>query len=352
MRALAATLSRLLNTCLGLSILSSLIFWQTTPIKFGIFCFISDVALGLTLQFRDYGRQAIDSGRAMEKLYKTHYLERKELDPRITTKVLSSMQPKIRVVSAVPRSANSPPLASLKSFLNRGSFSLVILNDAPEKLSPSTQLFLLHEIGHVSDPGYLIYLLTAHPFISAIGFYLPCAAFASHSWQYAAIVIVALIEILLTFGKAKIEAVADAFAISFLTENEPKARVEHLLRLLETKIKRTAEVPDREEDVELQMRFVVAVRERIKQQEVRFKPELVLSAMALPSIVCKLTVTLLIAIACGMPGPLSIRILTYVFGPLMGICFIAFRNYNKATKIAIERYHYLTSSETRLTALT
>src|ERR1700761_613281 len=96
-------------------------------VVFGGCWYLINYGTGFLLQLATSRRQAEDSRAAVIALNRTHFLVESSLPDFVHEHLQVSPQQNCKLLAAIPKTKDSPPITTLKSFLNRGSFTLIIL---------------------------------------------------------------------------------------------------------------------------------------------------------------------------------------------------------------------------------
>jgi hypothetical protein len=258
-------------TPIACALIVALLTRSYRPLIFGFYWAVVNYASGFLIQVISNCFYARDSRVAVELIHKTHLLVNKPIPDLIKGFLKEAPQHNCKILMAVPRSDASPPIATLKSYINRGSFNLIILNNLSKTLSVTEKLFLLHEYGHVSGVGYTVEFLTKRPLIFALLFYAPLAVLCAHTWQMYLIGIIGLAEAFCAAGRYRLELMADWFAISALLSRDGVETTLRALGLLETKLKRTSRADaDTEIETMVRLKFVTDARSSVQTNGVNF----------------------------------------------------------------------------------
>jgi hypothetical protein len=151
------------------------------------------------------------------------YINQRALErPELITDVI--------VVSAEPKEITTPPLASLKAYLNPSGISLIIVSDPPDRASDYTQFFVYHECGHLSTVASAMKVFNSSPWFNILAYALPMALLIMNVWARCGLV--ALMWIGSVGLDSLDEITADFFALRHIMENHGVESAERMVRLV------------------------------------------------------------------------------------------------------------------------
>jgi hypothetical protein len=306
----------------------------------GLIWLLIDRLIRLGVEFREYRQQAADGRFAVETLHETHYLVRREPKELIPDEMLKALPNRCEILSAVPREKENPPLGSLKAFINRGAFSLLILNSFETQISTIGKFFILHETGHISDVGYTMSIVTRRPFLVSAIFWLPCALLCAHIWQQIIFLLAYGLENFVTGGRYTVEMIADTFAISALTRSEGTASALRALALLRANLTRLNRVKPYNDQLEPEsssrIKGANLMTKALEMGREPIKAESMAAALIVPATVVRIIAFIVIAISPQIPADFWLKISVSILVLAAAHTLVLWTKYMEQTKAFIE----------------
>jgi hypothetical protein len=203
------------------------------------------------------------SGEAIVLARQSHRLRMRRLGEYVDSDTASSVEGEVVLLSATPRSQQSPPLRSLKAYPDPQNLSVIITNEEPSAyLNPQT-FFLYHEIGHLSSSGLTETFISKWSWVAILFVYGPCMFLTDSFWCRVLIGLLFAAEMFVLTIPQKAEVAADTFAVARCVSRFGLQQVDKILSILVKHFRRMADDP---RDVSYDIVLESKVRERLLTQ--------------------------------------------------------------------------------------
>jgi hypothetical protein len=200
------------------------------------------------------------SADALLLLNRSHKLSIRSLAEYVDADTVASVVGNVTLVSATPRSMQSPPMRSLKAYPDPQNRSVIIVSEEPSRVLNPQTFFLYHEIGHLSSTGLTETFISKWSLVAIVFVYGPCILLTDSLWCRMAVGLLCLAELFVLTTSKKAEIAADTFAVARCVSRFGLREVETVLSALLKHFRRMMDDPrDLSYDIVLESKM----RERV-----------------------------------------------------------------------------------------